>query len=214
VRRPTALSRLSLPAAASLLAACSGANLETGGLKLPAVAVPDLPKVDLTKVELPKVELPKAVPPVKGAPTEVYTRIAAGTLTCWFGAGGALKAGYIYHADAESPARGGRAEIVVHERDTTPGTKEPRGSRAFTVEISPDGETSKVVVENVRLPPPIAGPLQSDIERWAGGETGCAEHPTEATWATASRKAPPGEAKSNPRAASKARPKQRTAASK
>ena len=32
---------------------------------------------------------------VVGTPTEVYTRIARGVLTCWFGAAGPLKKAYI-----------------------------------------------------------------------------------------------------------------------
>lgn len=207
MRRYTAIPGLLVLAAAAPVAGCAGGSLETSGLKLPTVATPELPKIDLTKVELPKVELPKGIPPVKGTPTEVYTRIAAGTLTCWFGAGGALKTGYIYHADADSPSRGGHAEIVVHERDATPGAKEPRGARAFTVEITADGEASKVDVANVKLPSAIAEPLRSDIERWAGGETGCAAHPPDATWATAARKSLPKDVPAKGKPAVKATPK-------
>lgn len=157
---------------------CAGVGGETSGLTIPPVSLPkldlpnvELPKVDLTKVELPKVELPEAVPPVTGHPTDVYTRIARGALTCWFGASGPLKARYIYNADAESPARGGRATIVVHERDAA--AKDPRGPRAFKIDIEPEGETAKVGFDNFTLPPETARSVKSDIDRWAADRMGC-----------------------------------------
>ena len=47
-----------------------------------------------------------------GSATEIYSRIATGAMGCWFGASGPLKKDYIYHADADAPSRGGKAEIV------------------------------------------------------------------------------------------------------
>lgn len=168
--------------------ACSGGLGETGGLSLPniaAVQVPkvELPKVDLSKVELPKVDLPETIPPVVGAPTDVYSRIAAGAMSCWFGPAGPLKAGYIYHADADSPSRGGKAEIVVHERDRI--GKDPRGARALRVDIAPEGDSARVLVENLRLPPDLGNSLKHDVDRWAGGAAGCAPMAEPRAWTAA-----------------------------
>lgn len=148
------------------LAACGG-GLETGGLSLPAV-------------QIPKVELPESVPPVVGTPTEVYTRVARGALNCWFGASGPLKSRYIYNAEAESPARGGKAEITIHERD--PAAPDPRGPRAVKILVEPDGETAKVIYENQKLPADMAEAMRRDVDRWASGKLGCQPIPESAVW--------------------------------
>ena len=110
---------------------------------------------------------------VVGSPTEVYSRIARGAMTCWFGARGPLKASYIYHAEAQPAAQGGKAEIVIHERDRL--SEDPRGLRAFRVQITPNGDTARVAVENLKLEAPLASSMEKDVLRWAGGAIGCTE---------------------------------------
>jgi hypothetical protein len=119
---------------------------------------------------------------VVGTPTEVYTRIARGVLTCWFGAAGPLKAGYIYHADAEPASKGGNSEIKILTRDAE--AADPRSIRAYRIAIAPssDGKT-KVEIENVRLPEALASRLKEDVERWSGDDEGCGKAPVTAGWA-------------------------------
>jgi hypothetical protein len=129
---------------------------------------------------LQKLLLPKDV--VVGTPTEVYTRIARGVLTCWFGAEGPLKAQYIYHAAAEPASRGGNSEIKIMTRDMA--ADDPRALRAYRVAISPSQDKTRVEIENVRLPEVLANRLKLDVERWAAAEDGgCGETPVTAGWA-------------------------------
>lgn len=158
------------------LAGCGG-GLETSGLSLPAVPIP---KVEIPKVAIPKIELPDPALPVVGTPTEVYTRVARGALNCWFGVRGPLKGRYIYHADAESPARGGKAEIAVHELDRE--SKDPRGGRALKIFIVPEGDGTKVSYENQKLPPDLAEAMRKDVDRWAADRMGCEPASPNSAW--------------------------------
>lgn len=117
---------------------------------------------------------------VVGTPTEVYTRIARGVLTCWFGSTGPLKASYIYHADAEPASKGGGSEIKILTRDAD--AEDPRALRAYRIVIAPSQDKTKVEVENVRLPETLAERLKKDVERWASDEEGCGEGPVTAGW--------------------------------
>jgi len=136
---------------------------------------------------------------VIGTPTELYTRIARGALTCWFGASGPLKGEYMYHADADPPSKGGRSEITIRVKDKT--ASDPRSLRAYRVMIAP-GETGTVLdIENTKIPEPLASSLTSDVRRWAGDEEGCSAKPATAAW-TADQKAP-GTDKKSPKAAAK-----------
>lgn len=120
-----------------------------------------------------------------GSPTEVYTRVARGVLTCWFGAAGALKSNYIYHADADPPSKGGRSEIVLFERDTN--AEDPRSLRVYRVVISLAEEKTKLEVENLKVPEPLASRLGADVARWAANEEGCGEAPITAGWSAADK---------------------------
>ncbi len=111
--------------------------------------------------------------PVVGAPTEVYARVARGAMACWFGTAGPLRANYVYHAEAEPAAQGGKAEIIIHERDRT--SDNPKGLTAFRVGIVKDGETTSLAVENIKLPEPLAKSMEGDVRRWGAGSIGCAE---------------------------------------
>lgn len=180
------------PVAVALgVAACVGGGLDTGSLTIPSVAMPkvDLPKVDVTNISLPKVELPEAAHPVVGTPTEVYTRVAQGAVTCWFGAHGPLKGRYIYFASAESPSRGGRAEIAVHERDDV--AKDPRGGRALKIFITAEGAQTVVSYENQRISTELSEAMRRDVDRWAGGKSGCEPIPHQTAW-NAETQRPPG----------------------
>jgi hypothetical protein len=110
---------------------------------------------------------------VVGSPTEVYARVARGAMACWFGAAGPLKADYVYHAEAQPAAQGGKSEILIHERDRR--SENPRGLKAFRVAIAPKAGTATLTVENLKLAEPQAKSMEKDVRRWAAGAIGCSE---------------------------------------
>ncbi len=146
----TGLISASIGAAASLLVGgCSGAQLPS----LPEIAAALTPS------------------PVVGPPIDIYARIARGAMACWFASKGPLKANYVYHGEAQPASQGGKAEIVIHERDRL--SDNPRGLRAFHIVIVPDGDASALTVENVNLPDPLGKAMEQDVHRWAAGAIGC-----------------------------------------
>lgn len=149
-------------AAAAALAGCSGSSPSLTSV----AAVPDLAAIT------PKLAPADAPRPV-GAPTEIYTRIARGILTCWFAPGGPMKPTYIYHADAEPPSKGGASIISIHLRDRE--ATDPRSIRAWKLAVVPAPEGTTVDIENFKLPPQIAEPLTRDARRWAAGEEECGD---------------------------------------
>lgn len=157
--------------AAVLAAGGCASNGGAGPAGLPALdelpSLPDLPSLSGTEA-------------ITGTPTEVYTAIARGALTCWFGASGPLKGTYIYHAEADPPSRGGNSEIVIRTRDAS--APDPRSLRAFRIGISPGAERTQVAVENFTIPEPLAERLKKDTARWATGQEGCAEPSMTAGW--------------------------------
>ena len=161
---------------AAVLAGCAGS-----GLGLPALPKPEEIAAEQNKPEptgLQSIMIPTNH--VVGTPTEVYTRLARGVLTCWFGADGPLKAAYIYHAQADPASKGGKAQIRIMTRDHE--ASDPRALRAYLIAISPGEGWTKVEVENRRLPEPLAVRLKDDVGRWARAEDGCGEGPVTAGW--------------------------------
>lgn len=120
-----------------------------------------------------EIKLPEIDKEPTGSPTEIYTRIARGMTVCWLGSHGQLKGSHILHAEAAPPSRGGRAEIVIHERDTT--TPNPRGNRAFRVLITPSAETAVVESENARFPLETGQRMSADVRRWGRGDLSCSD---------------------------------------
>lgn len=164
--------------AASLLLLCALplSGCASGGTDAPALALPKMP--DLTSA-LPQAASPNEVP--SGSATELYTRIARGAVGCWFGAQGGMKKDYIYHAEADAPSRGGKAEVTIHVRD--PSQPNPRGAKAYKILITPKDETSATVnTENLKIPEQQANVMTEDVNRWARGEQGCRGATTAAGW--------------------------------
>lgn len=126
-------------------------------------SLPSLPQLTGTVTEAP----------IVGSPTEVYERVARGAMTCWFGAGGPLKAGYVYHAEAEPPGKGGKAEIVIHERDRL--SDNPKGIKAYRIAITPESEKTTLLFENLKLPDTMAKSMEADARRWGAGAFGCSD---------------------------------------
>lgn len=157
--------------AALLLCGCAG------GGDSPTLSLPEMPKMADLTAAIP--DAPESDP--TGSATELYTRIARGAVGCWFGAEGGMKKDYIYHAEADAPSRGGKAEIVVHVRD--PSQANPRGAKAYRIKIDPKDETSAVLAtENLKMPEPMAASMTADVNRWARGEHGCQGATTAAGW--------------------------------
>jgi hypothetical protein len=114
---------------------------------------------------------------VSGTPLTVYGMIASGATNCWFAPTGQLKKSHVFHAEAESPVKGETAEIAVHERDVASG--QTWGARVFKISLKPIGEQTEISVENLKLPPQIAGPMRADAFDWAQGGKGCRLKPAE-----------------------------------
>ncbi len=171
---------------AALLTACSTGGSPTLTSGLPEQGEKTLAPTPVAAVEpglpaFPSISaLTAGAPQPVGSATEVYTRVARGALTCWFGASGPLKGPYIYHADAEPPSKGGRAEIVIRTRDKE--AADPRSLKAFRVGIQPGGQGTQIEVENVKIAEPLASRLTADVQRWAADQEGCGEAPITAGW--------------------------------
>ena len=108
----------------------------------------------------------------KSTPTEAYEVVARGALGCWFGADGPLKPTHVFHAEADPPASGGAAEIVLHERD--PAFRDQRGPRAFRVTFAnaPPGG-AQVGIANIKMVTALGDAMTKDVETWAAGGKGC-----------------------------------------
>ncbi len=171
--------------AGTLLGGCAGDSALTGALPTGFNAGSGL---SMPNLALPKLAAPAPTAPIGtvtriepvGTPTEIYARIARGAVQCWFGPAGPLKSAYIYHAEADAPSRGGRAEITLHVRE--PSQPNPRGAKAYRVKIEPQGEVSVVEAENLKLPEPMALALNSEVGRWSKGEQGCTGATTAVGW--------------------------------
>jgi hypothetical protein len=108
---------------------------------------------------------------VEGTPTQVYSLVARGALGCWFAAKGALKATNVFHASASPPSQGGRAEIVLHERDAS--LTDQRGARAFQVGFADDAGRVRVGITVIKVAPALAELMVRDVEVWSKGGAGC-----------------------------------------
>jgi len=116
-----------------------------------------------------------------GSATDIYSRVATGAMKCWFAVGGPLKIDYVYHATAAPPSRGGKAQIFIHRRDAT--QTNPRGPKAYLIDIDPTGETSATVrVENMKMTDAFASAMAGDVTRWTKGESGCNPSSAVAGW--------------------------------
>ncbi|MFT3730079.1 MAG: hypothetical protein QM780_01465 [Hyphomicrobium sp.] len=141
-----------------------------------------------------------------GSATDIYSHIARGAMACWFAVNGPLKKDYIFHAAADAPSRGGKATVTIHQRDPT--QPNPRGAKAYIVDIQPTGESSASVrAENRKMSEAYATAMTDDISRWSKGEEGCTGPKTAAGWApapvtaTAAASKPTKKAKAKPNAA-------------
>lgn len=190
--------------ALSLLSGCGGGPgtaAPSSGAQSPTLTLPKL-------AELPAVASitgPAEREP-EGSATELYTRIARGAVGCWFGGSGPLKKDYIYHAEADAPSRGGKAEIVVHVRD--PSQPNPRGAKAYRIKIDPKDEGSATITtENLKMSEPVAAAMAADVGRWSRGDQGCEGASTAVGWSSGAAAPPrtdPGTSKPKSKSTAKA----------
>ena len=128
---------------------------------------------------LPKIELPSAPPPIVGTSTELYERIGRGLRRCWLGLDSPMRQTHLYEAIAEPAHKGGRAEIIIREKDAVEGAAAgsgQRGGRALRIAIQPDvssADRATVEIENLKLPEADAARLKRDVNAWAIGGLGC-----------------------------------------
>jgi hypothetical protein len=108
---------------------------------------------------------------VDGTPTGIFAEVARGALGCWFAANGPLKATHVYRAEAEPPAKGGNAEIVIHERDAS--VRDLRGPRAYRIVFAAELSSVRVTMIALKFEPKLAQAMAKDIESWAKGGEGC-----------------------------------------
>ena len=102
---------------------------------------------------------------VPGTPTTIFAQVAQGALGCWLGAGGPLKASHVYRAEADPPAKGGEAEIVIHERDLS--LRDQRGTRAYKITFAGEGSGVRVTVMPLKIEPKLAEAMARDVGTWA-----------------------------------------------
>jgi hypothetical protein len=154
---------LCLVLAHAVLAGCTTSALPV----LPSASAP-VPKEEATQ---PRTAPPETAIMVPGTPTEIYTQVARGALRCWFAADGPLKATHVYHAEAQPPANGGSAEIVVHEREEE--QRDKRGPRAFRILFSAEQAAVRVVISTPRMEKQLADVMTRDVEGWTKGGSDC-----------------------------------------
>ena len=157
-------------AAAALLAGCGGPNVNLQDLlSLPAPAetaakngtetaattgpegAPNAPETGSLSARSEPHETSALV---SGTPTGIFAEVARGALGCWFAADGPLKTSHIYRAEAQPPAKGGDAEIVIYERDAA--TRDLRGTRAHRVAFTAELASVRVTMTALRLEPKLA----------------------------------------------------------
>jgi hypothetical protein len=169
-----------------LLVAAALEGCASNGPELQSLAIQPAGETVTTVAAAPEGAEAKGVtiPGATGSATDIYSEIARGAMGCWFAVGGPLKKDYIFHATADAPSRGGKAEVVIHQRDPT--QPNPRGPKAYVIEIQPTGEASaSVTAENRKMPDAFAAAMTDDISRWSKGQEGCIGVSTAAGWAPA-----------------------------
>jgi hypothetical protein len=155
-------------ALAALLGGCAGSSVNLQQLlSLPAPAEPAIETGGLAAQVAPH----EASVLVAGTPTGIFTQVARGALGCWFAADGPLKASHVYRAEAEPPAKGGDAEIVIHERDVS--VRDLRGPRAYRVAFTAEASSVRVAMIAWKFELKLAQAMAKDVESWAKGQGGC-----------------------------------------
>jgi hypothetical protein len=157
-------------AAAGLAGGCTAASMPKIPLLSPASesATEAAPAPQTVPVPSGPTEVSLLEP---GTPTGVFTQVAHGALVCWFGAGGPLKATHVYRAEADPPAKGGNAVIVIYERDSS--VRDLRGPRSYRIDFVAEAASVRVTAAALKFEPKLAQAMAKDVETWAKGGAGC-----------------------------------------
>ena len=152
-------------AACALLAGCASVAEAPAGVVSTPVAFPSFGHV------------------TAGKPVDLYVKVARLGKACWFAPPAPLQVGYVFTADVAPESKGGMASIVIFEHNAgmIHGANAERGLKAWEATLSPYGEATSITVANARIPEAFAERMQSDIDRWAAGETSCG---STAPWVT------------------------------
>ncbi len=149
--------------AALALGACGNASELLNTSAVPSLpSLPDLPK---------SVAITPHTSSHSESTHEIYTRVARGAKTCWFGPGKPLVKGYAFDGEASPDADGGAATVAIHVR--VPDQPNARGGRVFVVSIAKEASGAKLEMENRRIPEAMAEQMRADVARWA--KTGAVE---------------------------------------
>jgi hypothetical protein len=126
----------------------------------------------LTTGSLPDLATLGNTPTLTGTVTDVYSRIAAKALTCWFSTDGPLKATHVFSAETPPPSSGGPAEITIFEKDATAGN--PRGSRAYRMSMTRESDTAtRLTLQAGKLPADLAQAMEKDVLAWGLSKDSC-----------------------------------------
>jgi hypothetical protein len=105
-----------------------------------------------------------------GPPKTVQQGFLAKVQQCWLNAQSGILAGYRY--DVTPAITQTATGPLPLEQITVYGGK---GDLAFTVEFTAFNENTLIATRNRGFPPPLAGQLKRDIERWTPEAPGCEE---------------------------------------
>jgi hypothetical protein len=169
LRQPAPPVRLCLLGLALSLAALAGACASSGLPKLATGAAQI--ETSAAGSSDPASGSYETVTTAPGDPTTTYTQLARAIHACWFGAGGPLTNTHVFRAEAQSPTKGGQAEIIIHERDVA--FTDQRGPQALRIAFENAAGVTRVGTKVLKLPPGYAEPMTRDVEAWAKGGTGC-----------------------------------------
>lgn len=157
---------IALSALCATLSACAS----TGQAPTALLTVP--PGAGAVVASLPDLTTLGNTPTLNGSVTEVYSRIASKSLTCWFSTDGPLKATHVFSADAPPPSKGGNAEITIFEKDLSAAN--PRSIRAYRVTLAPEGdEHTRLTLQSGKLPTDLAQAMEKDVLAWGAGKESC-----------------------------------------
>lgn len=163
-------------AVAALLGGCGGPNANLQELlSLPAPAGTGAESGAQSRAETgslsPRPEPHETSTLADGTPTGIFAEVARGVLGCWFAADGPLKASHVYRAEAQPPAKGGDAEIVIHVRDAS--VRDLRGPRAYRISFAAELSSVRVTMTALKFEPKLAQAMAKDVESWSKGREGC-----------------------------------------
>lgn len=102
----------------------------------------------------------------KGSPQVVADRLLTSIRACWFAEGEAGFADYAFEPELASHSN--RPRILIVRKS------EPGGLPQLVVEASRENRRTSVKLFGPLLATPLGPRIRADIDRWSGGQSGCA----------------------------------------